>query len=115
MIEKNVQWFYPHIKSILFPILPQLFQTIKILHFATENNSKTWLFNRMTLSKGSSNSSGQDKVKLFKNCVKKMVGFVFAQVGVGGAFMCYTIVGASIFQVSMYYDKKIKDFGIIFL
>ena len=50
-------------------------------------------------SKGSSNSSNQDKVKVFKNCLRKMVEFLFAQVGAGGVVVCYTIVGASIFQV----------------
>ena len=52
-------------------------------------------------SKGSSNSSNQDKVKIFKNCLRKMVEFIFAQVGMGSMVLCYTIVGASIFQVSI--------------
>ena len=54
-------------------------------------------------SKGSSNSSNQDKMKLFKNCLRKMVEFIFAQVGMGSMVVCYTIVGASIFQVSRAY------------
>ena len=49
-------------------------------------------------SKGSSNSS-EDKVKMFKNCVRKMIEFLFTQVGVGAVVVCFTIVGASIFQV----------------
>ena len=48
-------------------------------------------------SKGSSNSS-EDKVKVCKNCLRKMVEFLFTQVGVGAVVVCYTIVGASIFQ-----------------
>ena len=56
-------------------------------------------------SKGSSNSSSQqDKVKLVKNCLRKFVEFIFAQIGVGGIMVCYTIVGASIFQVTMKYS-----------
>ena len=49
-------------------------------------------------SKGSSNSS-EDKVKMFKNCVRRMIEFLFTQVGVGAVVVCFTIVGASIFQV----------------
>ena len=50
-------------------------------------------------SKSSSNSSG-DRVKLFKNCVKKIFLFLFTQVGVGAFVVMYTIAGALIFQVS---------------
>ena len=50
-------------------------------------------------SKSSSNSSG-DRVKLFKNCVKKIFLFLFTQVGVGAFVVLYTIAGALIFQVS---------------
>ena len=53
-------------------------------------------------SKGSSNSS-EDKVKMFKNCVRKMIEFLFTQVGVGAVVVCFTIVGASIFQVFISY------------
>jgi hypothetical protein len=54
-------------------------------------------------SKGSSNSTQEeDRVKLFKNCVRKIVEFLCTQVGVGGVVVCYTIVGASIFQVGCF-------------
>ena len=66
-------------------------------------------------SKGSSNSS-QDKVKMFKNCVRKMIEFLFTQVGVGAVVVCFTIVGASIFQVfiSYLFPRKAKLFTFIF-
>lgn len=56
-------------------------------------------------SKGSSSNSGSggkatDKVKLLKNCLRTMAEFMCAQVGVGSVMVAYTIVGASIFQVS---------------
>lgn len=51
-------------------------------------------------SKGSSNSS-EDKAKVLKNCLRKMVEFLFTQVGVGAVVVCYTIVGASIFQANL--------------
>ena len=64
-------------------------------------------------SKGSSNSS-EDKVKMFKNCVRKMIEFLFTQVGVGAVVVCFTIVGASIFQVfiSYLFPRKGKTFHI---
>lgn len=60
-------------------------------------------------SKGSSSNSGSgatDKVKMLKNCLRTMAEFMCAQVGVGSIMVCYTIVGASIFQVHII----IKDF-----
>ncbi len=53
---------------------------------------------RSLRSKGSSNSS-EDKVKQCKNCVRRLAEFFFTQVGVGAVVVCYTIVGAIIFQV----------------
>ena len=61
-------------------------------------------------SKSSSNSSG-DRVKLFKNCVKKIFLFLFTQVGVGAFVVLYTIAGALIFQVS--YQVVVKKCYIL--
>ena len=61
-------------------------------------------------SKGSSNSS-EDKVKMFKNCVRKMIEFLFTQVGVGAVVVCFTIVGASIFQVCTHYQRSFNFFS----
>ena len=67
-------------------------------------------------SKGSSNSS-EDKVKMFKNCVRRMIEFLFTQVGVGAVVVCFTIVGASIFQVEfplLFYPFPFSDHWVIY-
>ena len=63
-------------------------------------------------SKGSSNSS-EDRVKLFKNCVRKMFLFLFTQIGVGAFVVFYTICGALIFQVCTYAFLKSNQVQIM--
>ncbi|XP_040572245.1 potassium channel subfamily K member 15 [Lepeophtheirus salmonis] len=46
----------------------------------------------------SSNNSGKNKFKIFRNCLRRVLEFTFTQVGVGGVVICYTIIGALAFQ-----------------
>lgn len=58
-------------------------------------------------SRGSNSTNESDPREKMKDCCRKLVAFMFTQVGVGGVIVGYAICGAFVFQsIELKYDNK---------
>ena len=60
-------------------------------------------------SRGSNSTNDSDPREKMKDCCRKLVAFMFTQVGVGGLIVCYAICGAFAFQAI---EQKYENEGI---
>ncbi|CRK94496.1 CLUMA_CG008001, isoform B [Clunio marinus] len=61
----------------------------------------------MRSSRGSNSTNESDPREKMKDCCRKLVAFMFTQVGVGGLIVCYAICGAFIFiHIELKYDNE---------